>query len=742
MEFDSEKFERRLLNLKDTQDSITSMSKWCLSKRAAHKQIVKSWLKVLKEVKIEQRLTLFYLANDVIQHSKRKGYEFVDSWATALQRASTLVRDDTRVKDKISRIFNIWQQREIYAEDFISDLNGLLSINHAKKPTSSASTSITASPTSSSPHRMSQSRCDDYEDEFQLSSVVSSIRNCVALESATDKTLKDAIKVNVPDVEKFRNSLKDRAHVEDLEKDVENAGKKYELFIENLTAEIKARKILLTALDQAEKFYRNQRRDVKKVVYAYKNFGDRIKSIHTEVNNKVTTLPSPMPSPDINAPSPEPDNDFDLPNEMNFYNTNMNGTFGSFMNNDGQLPFDLNEFYRESPPPVEHNQSIQVIQSKEQQQQPTAPLNDFYGSLISPKMESYNPTAPYIDPYRQQPPPPLPVTVPAAVAPVNYSYNSLIPPPPPPQSMNSSNDDYNWNEWNEYNLNETPVSPPHFERKGHDEGIIEYVDETLRDVDTSLNDIDHRQLFGADIESKDVDHRNLISLTGSPGESQTNGNEYLPSLLEPSPSTANFMSHGEQHNSHAGISNFPLQNRNPRPALLPTPNIPPQRYVHSISMSSDTSQGHDEIETSEVDMDLSDDDGMENKHLSGDQFYNINQHSRFPHQIPLNRPPPPLPLTPENDLSHQKPWLMNKNNQDMQQMDDELSDGSNQSLLTPPNFVGHQNNRNFSRGSFRGQNRNMNPNKSNNAPYNNFKGNRGRGAGRGSFRGNFRGGQW
>lgn len=26
-----------------------------------------------------------------------------------------------------------------------------------------------------------------------------------------------------------------------------------------------------------------------------------------------TTLPSPIPSPDINAPSPEPDNDFDLP---------------------------------------------------------------------------------------------------------------------------------------------------------------------------------------------------------------------------------------------------------------------------------------------------------------------------------------------------------------------------------------------------------------------------------------------
>lgn len=42
---------------------------------------------------------------------------------------------------------------------------------------------------------------------------------------------------------------------------------KYKTFMASLESEIKARKILLTALDQADRFYRNQRRDVKKVVY-------------------------------------------------------------------------------------------------------------------------------------------------------------------------------------------------------------------------------------------------------------------------------------------------------------------------------------------------------------------------------------------------------------------------------------------------------------------------------------------
>lgn len=150
-------------------------------------------------------MTLFYLANDVIQHSKRKNYEFVESWGTSLQRATTLVRDD-KVKEKISRIFNIWQQREIYSEEFIADLNGLLTINALKKPNiNTPPTTHSQSSTGSSPIAP---RSDEDEDEFQLTTVVSNIRSCVALESETDKNLKLVVKSNIPDIEKIQNNLK------------------------------------------------------------------------------------------------------------------------------------------------------------------------------------------------------------------------------------------------------------------------------------------------------------------------------------------------------------------------------------------------------------------------------------------------------------------------------------------------------------------------------------------------------
>lgn len=113
-EFNALAFEKKLTQLKDTQDSISALSTWCLQKREHHKKIVASWLNVLKRgrcafcwvrsslcvfcnlcafsAKVEQRLTLFYLANDVIQYSKRKNYEFVESWGTTLQKATPLVR--------------------------------------------------------------------------------------------------------------------------------------------------------------------------------------------------------------------------------------------------------------------------------------------------------------------------------------------------------------------------------------------------------------------------------------------------------------------------------------------------------------------------------------------------------------------------------------------------------------------------------------------------------------------------
>lgn len=116
----------------------------------------------------------------------------------------------------------------------------------------------------------------------------------------------------------------DRNQVEDMEKDVIDRRAKLEHYIKALSAEIKARNALVTVLDQADSFYHNQRGEVKVVANAYRNFGNRIKTMKRKLEELTKTLPSPMPSPDINAPSPGPADavNFVLPGEKNYNQVN------------------------------------------------------------------------------------------------------------------------------------------------------------------------------------------------------------------------------------------------------------------------------------------------------------------------------------------------------------------------------------------------------------------------------------
>lgn len=93
---------------------------------------------------------------------------------------------------------------------------------------------------------------------------------------------------------------------------------KLEMYIKVLTSEIRARTSLITVLDQSDAFYHNQRGEVKVVANAYRNFGNRIKTMKRKLEELAKSLPSPIPSPDINAPSPGPDNDLVLPGEKDF----------------------------------------------------------------------------------------------------------------------------------------------------------------------------------------------------------------------------------------------------------------------------------------------------------------------------------------------------------------------------------------------------------------------------------------
>ena len=71
---------------------------------------------------------MFYLANDVVQHAKRKGDSTVlNQWAVAVQKATPHVRTPSSVSSAIIRIFKIWEERAVYSKDTVADLVALIS---------------------------------------------------------------------------------------------------------------------------------------------------------------------------------------------------------------------------------------------------------------------------------------------------------------------------------------------------------------------------------------------------------------------------------------------------------------------------------------------------------------------------------------------------------------------------------------------------------------------------------------
>ena len=107
--FEEEKFMKILVNLKDTQESIQGFSGWCIKNRKAAYKMARCWIKVIKkvnlsvkstldeeyllkfsppQVRIEQKLVLFYLVNDIVQHSAKRNYsELLDKFRSGIKEA-------------------------------------------------------------------------------------------------------------------------------------------------------------------------------------------------------------------------------------------------------------------------------------------------------------------------------------------------------------------------------------------------------------------------------------------------------------------------------------------------------------------------------------------------------------------------------------------------------------------------------------------------------------------------------
>ncbi|XP_053952849.1 regulation of nuclear pre-mRNA domain-containing protein 1B [Anastrepha ludens] len=136
---------KKLEELNSSQQSIQTLSLWLIHHRKHHAPIVKTWLKELQTVSEGKKLTFMYLANDVIQNSKKKGPEYGKEFSHILPKVFTHI-GETCSSDKLfgslGRILNIWEERGVYDSKQIKEYRGRLNKEH--KDSAAATSSAAA----------------------------------------------------------------------------------------------------------------------------------------------------------------------------------------------------------------------------------------------------------------------------------------------------------------------------------------------------------------------------------------------------------------------------------------------------------------------------------------------------------------------------------------------------------------------------------------------------------------------
>ncbi|KAI3357287.1 hypothetical protein L3Q82_015733 [Scortum barcoo] len=134
--FSESALEKKLTELSSSQQSVQTLSLWIIHHRKHSALIVKVWHRELKKAKSNRKLTFLYLANDVIQNSKKKGPEFTKDFESVLVDACSHVASegDDSCKKHMERLLNIWKERSLYRSDFIQQLKLAIEDSNSPRP--------------------------------------------------------------------------------------------------------------------------------------------------------------------------------------------------------------------------------------------------------------------------------------------------------------------------------------------------------------------------------------------------------------------------------------------------------------------------------------------------------------------------------------------------------------------------------------------------------------------------------
>ncbi|KAG9446377.1 hypothetical protein H6P81_012505 [Aristolochia fimbriata] len=134
----------KLAKLNNSQQSIETLSHWCIFHRKKAKQVVETWERQFHCSPREQRVSFLYLANDILQNSRRKGSEFVgEFWKVLPDTLSDVIENgDDFGRTAVFRLVDIWEERKVFGSRGQVLKEELLGRNVEYKPSNGKNSSI------------------------------------------------------------------------------------------------------------------------------------------------------------------------------------------------------------------------------------------------------------------------------------------------------------------------------------------------------------------------------------------------------------------------------------------------------------------------------------------------------------------------------------------------------------------------------------------------------------------------
>ncbi|KAK0060788.1 regulation of nuclear pre-mRNA domain-containing protein 1B-like isoform X1 [Biomphalaria pfeifferi] len=336
---------KKFTELNNTQQSIQTLSLWLIHHKKHSRTIVQIWYRELEKAKPSKRLTFVYLANDVIQNSKRKGPEFSKDFAHILPDAFTQASKeaDDKMKASLIRVITIWKERGVYDKSFIKKLKQCVGMG-APLLTSTSATSVTQPISKSTVKptkqpevatKLEPKKLKKNEPEYSLRQEVEAmgvqlpqnvdaedlVQRLSDLENSAscDASVRERIAALPPEVSDISHldKIQDRESADRLSEKVDEAALLLNEYNRRLVAELEERKKVARML---RSFILSQQQQVKEKEKSLQEFKDKlhkVTSVRQELVSHIQNLPDLTLLPDVTgglAPLPSAGDLFSLQN--------------------------------------------------------------------------------------------------------------------------------------------------------------------------------------------------------------------------------------------------------------------------------------------------------------------------------------------------------------------------------------------------------------------------------------------